>query len=49
VPRASADDHQAVADAIVGGDAALAGTLMRELIQGALELLLKAGNHPPRP
>ncbi|TPG14208.1 FadR family transcriptional regulator [Sphingomonas koreensis] len=49
VPRASADDHKAVADAIVGGDAALAGTLMRQLIEGALELLLQAGHHPMRP
>lgn len=49
VPRASAVDHKKVADAIVGGRAQLAGTLMSNLIRGALDLLLAASNHPPRP
>jgi DNA-binding FadR family transcriptional regulator len=49
VPRASALDHKKVADAIVGGRAQLAGTLMSNLIRGALDLLLAASNHPPRP
>lgn len=49
VPRASALDHKKVADAIVGGRAQLAGTLMSDLIRGALDLLLVAGSHPPRP
>lgn len=49
VPRASALDHKKVADAIVGGRAQLAGTLMSNLIRGALDLLLVAGSHPPRP
>ncbi|MFC3579297.1 FadR/GntR family transcriptional regulator [Sphingomonas hylomeconis] len=49
VPRASALDHKKVADAIVGGRAQLAGTLMSNLIRGALDLLLAASNLPPRP
>lgn len=49
VPRASAGDHKRVADAIVEGRATLAGERMYELIHGALELLLVAGNHPLRP
>jgi DNA-binding FadR family transcriptional regulator len=49
VPRASARDHKRVADAIVEGKAALAGDRMRDLIKGALDLLLTAGNHPLRP
>ena len=49
VPRASARDHKRVADAIVEGNATLAGTRMYELIYGALELLLVAGKHPLRP
>ncbi|TKD51836.1 FadR/GntR family transcriptional regulator [Sphingomonas baiyangensis] len=49
VPRASAKEHKRVADAIVAGEPALAGARMRELIGGALELLLVAGNHPLRP
>jgi DNA-binding FadR family transcriptional regulator len=49
VPRASARDHKRVADAILEGQPALAGTRMSELIRGALELLLVAGKHPLRP
>lgn len=49
VPRASAKDHKRVADAIVAGEPELAGDRMRDLIGGALELLLIAGNHPLRP
>lgn len=49
VPRASAIEHKTVADAIVGGNAQLAATLMSDLIRGALDLLLVAGSHPPRP
>jgi DNA-binding FadR family transcriptional regulator len=49
VPRASARDHKRVADAIVEGEAQLAGERMRDLIGGALDLLLTAGNHPLRP
>jgi DNA-binding FadR family transcriptional regulator len=49
VPRASARDHKRVADAIVEGQASLAGDRMRDLIKGALDLLLTAGNRPHRP
>lgn len=49
VSRASAIEHKRVADAIVGGEPALASTRMRALIQGALDLLLAAGSNPPRP
>jgi DNA-binding FadR family transcriptional regulator len=49
VPRASAKDHKAVADAIVEGKASLASERMYDLIRGALELLLVAGSHPLRP
>ncbi|MBB3695655.1 FadR/GntR family transcriptional regulator [Sphingomonas sp. BK580] len=49
VPRASARDHKRVADAILEGEPALAGTRMSDLIRGALELLLVAGKHPLRP
>lgn len=46
VSRASAIDHRRVADAIVAGDAPGASSLMRDLIDGALRLLLDAGGHP---
>jgi len=49
VSRASAIDHRRVANAIVEGDPLEASTLMRELIGGALRLLLEAGRHRPRP
>ena len=49
VPRASARDHKRVADAIIEGQPALASQRMSELIRGALDLLLVAGNHPLRP
>lgn len=49
VSRASAVDHRAVADAIVQGDCRNASNLMRQLIEGALQLLLRAGQHKPRP
>jgi DNA-binding FadR family transcriptional regulator len=49
VPRASARDHKRVADAIVEGEAGLAADRMRDLIKGALDLLLTAGRHPLRP
>lgn len=45
VSRASAIEHRRVADAIVQGDPEKASTLMRELIQGALDLLIDAGGH----
>lgn len=49
VPRASAREHRRVADAIVEGQAELAGARMHDLIKGALDLLLTAGRHPLRP
>ncbi|KAB7644871.1 FadR/GntR family transcriptional regulator [Polymorphobacter fuscus] len=49
VPRASARDHQKVAEAIAAGDARLAGARMHDLIRDALDLLLAAGKQPPRP
>ncbi|WP_347304206.1 FadR/GntR family transcriptional regulator [Croceibacterium sp. TMG7-5b_MA50] len=49
VSRASARDHKRVADAIIEGDPTLAAKRMRDLIQGALDLLLTAGGHPKRP
>ncbi|MCP9223648.1 FadR family transcriptional regulator [Erythrobacter sp. LQ02-29] len=49
VPRASAKDHKRVADALIKGDALQASERMSELIRGALDLLLTAGNHPGRP
>ena len=49
VSRASAIDHRRVANAIVEGNSPGASTLMRDLIAGALQLLLEAGKHPPRP
>lgn len=49
VSRASAIDHRRVSNAIVEGDPALASTLMRQLIEGALQLLLHAGKHASRP
>jgi DNA-binding FadR family transcriptional regulator len=48
VSRASAVDHRRVANAIVEGNPLEASTLMRELIGGALRLLLEAGRHRPR-
>ncbi len=45
VSRASAVDHARVATAIMKGDAPAASTLMSKLIEGALTLLLTAGNH----
>ncbi|MBJ6122665.1 FadR family transcriptional regulator [Sphingomonas sp. BT553] len=45
VSRASAIDHKRVATAIMKGDALAASALMSKLIEGALNLLLKAGNH----
>lgn len=49
VPRASADDHKVVADAILARDPVRASTEMYTLIEGALNLLLAAGGHPQRP
>jgi len=49
VSRASAIDHRRVANAIVEGNPLEASSLMRQLIAGALRLLLEAGKHPPRP
>lgn len=49
VSRASAEDHAQVQAAIIGGDPPRAARLMRELLQGALDLLLAAGQQPPRP
>lgn len=49
VTRASAINHRKVANAIIEGDCHNASALMRELIEAALQLLLQAGRHPPRP
>lgn len=49
VRRASAKEHKKVADAIIEGQAERAAVQMRDLIQGALDLLLARGSHPPRP
>ena len=45
VSRASASEHQRVADLIIRGEAERAQSAMFELIQGALDLLLSAGGH----
>ena len=49
VARASAADHARVGEAIMKGEPQQAAALMRELLQGALDLLLEAGGHAPRP
>lgn len=49
VPRASAEDHKLVADAIVARNPVAAARAMRALIEDALNLLLTAGGHPLRP
>ena len=49
VARASAADHARVGEAIIRGEPQKAVVLMRDLLQGALDLLLAAGEHPPRP
>ncbi|AGH49659.1 MULTISPECIES: FadR/GntR family transcriptional regulator [Sphingomonas] len=49
VPRASAEEHKRVADAIAAGDAERAAGEMRTLIEGALNLLLTRGGLPSRP
>jgi DNA-binding FadR family transcriptional regulator len=49
VARASAAEHARVGEAIIKGEPQRAVQLMRELIQAALDLLLAAGGHPPRP
>ena len=52
VRLASIEDHRKVAEAIVAGDAQLAATRMRALIQEALDLIHKAnrsGTKPERP
>lgn len=49
VSRASADDHARVHAAIIERKPRQARLLMSELLQGALDLLLSAGGHPPRP
>ena len=48
VPRASAEDHKRVADAIMAGDAKGASREMYMLIEGALNLLLSRGNPAKR-
>jgi hypothetical protein len=48
VPRASAEDHTGVADAIMAGDATGASREMYMLIEGALNLLLSREG-PPMP
>lgn len=48
VPRASAEDHKRVADAIMAGDATGASREMYKLIEGALNLLLSHGDTPKR-
>jgi DNA-binding FadR family transcriptional regulator len=49
VTRASAIDHRRVATAIVEGDCRQASIRMHDLIEAALQLLLAAGRHTPRP
>lgn len=49
VSRASAIKHERVAKAILEGDTQRAAELMRNLIQGALNLLLEAGGDATRP
>lgn len=49
VARASASDHALVQAAIIEGEPLRARQLMSDLLQGALDLLLAAGSHPPRP
>lgn len=48
VSRASATDHRRVAAAILEGDPQKSSLLTGQLIGGALDLLLTAGNHPSR-
>jgi DNA-binding FadR family transcriptional regulator len=48
VPRASAEDHKRVADAIMAGDATGASREMYMLIEGALNLLLSRGDPSKR-
>ncbi len=48
VPRASAEEHKVVADAIIAGDALRASKEMHVMIESALNLLLAAGGHPQR-
>jgi DNA-binding FadR family transcriptional regulator len=48
VPRASAEEHKRVADAIAAGDSRKAAQEMATLIAGALELLLSKSGRPPR-
>ena len=48
VTRASAADHNRVAELIMKGEAGRAQSARFELIHGALDLLLAAGGHAPR-
>ncbi len=48
VPRANAEDHKRVSDAIMAGDATAASREMYKLIEGALNLLLSRVNPPKR-
>ncbi|MHA4867232.1 FadR/GntR family transcriptional regulator [Duganella sp. PWIR1] len=49
VTRASAKDHALVQAAIIKGEPVQAHQMMSQLLQGALDLLLTAGAHAPRP
>jgi DNA-binding FadR family transcriptional regulator len=49
VARASTADHARVGDAIIRGEPARAQALMRDLLQGALDLLVTASGKGPRP
>jgi DNA-binding FadR family transcriptional regulator len=49
VARASTADHARVADAIIRGEPARAQALMRDLLQGALDLLVTASGQGARP
>jgi DNA-binding FadR family transcriptional regulator len=49
VARASTADHARVGDAIIRGEPARAQALMRDLLQGALDLLVAASGQGPRP
>jgi DNA-binding FadR family transcriptional regulator len=49
VARASTADHARVGDAIIRGEPGRAQALMRDLLQGALDLLVAASGQGPRP
>jgi DNA-binding FadR family transcriptional regulator len=49
VARADTADHARVGDAIIRGEPTRAQALMRDLLQGALDLLVAASGQGPRP